>query len=244
MCKPIGHGKNSKSKMQKHRKGGAYGGLTKIESLSPEQVSIVSEAEYITRRAQQRDSRVVALGEVVLFSTSTGDAWMLDIEDGLALCLARDGEPQEHSVFDNPTSFGIEWNADYSIDEGTFVVAERSGTILTFPEYPIQEVLSAMERFKAVNTELHRTGHIGGREIMKPKYTQKQGQYLAFIHYYTKVHRCPPAEADMQRFFRVTPPSVHQMVLTLEKAGLIERIPGKPRSIRILLPREEIPELE
>ncbi len=79
---------------------------------------------------------------------------------------------------------------------------------------------------------------------MEPKYTQKQGQYLAFIYYYTKIHRCPPAETDMQRFFRVAPPTVHSMVLTLEKLGLIERTPGQPRTIRVLLPREELPDLE
>jgi hypothetical protein len=45
-------------------------------------------------------------------------------------------------------------------------------------------------------------------------FTPKQGQYLAFIHLYTRLHRRPPAEADMQEYFRVSPPSVHQMVLT------------------------------
>ncbi|MBW1681029.1 MAG: MarR family transcriptional regulator, partial [Deltaproteobacteria bacterium] len=57
----------------------------------------------------------------------------------------------------------------------------------------------------------------------KSKYTKRQGQYLAFIYYYTKIHGYPPAEADMQRYFRVSPPSVHQMVITLEKRGFIER---------------------
>ncbi|MBM4065210.1 MAG: MarR family transcriptional regulator [Planctomycetes bacterium] len=79
---------------------------------------------------------------------------------------------------------------------------------------------------------------------MKHKYTQKQGKYLAFIYYYTKIHGYPPAEADMQNYFKVTPPSVHQMVLTLERRGFIERIPGQPRSIRVLLSKEEVPALE
>ena len=48
-------------------------------------------------------------------------------------------------------------------------------------------------------------------------FTPKQGQYLAFIHLYMRLHRRPPAEADMQEYFRVSPPSVHQMVLTLER---------------------------
>jgi DNA-binding MarR family transcriptional regulator len=54
-------------------------------------------------------------------------------------------------------------------------------------------------------------------------FTTKQGQYLAFIDAYVRLHRRPPAEADMQRYFGVTPPSVHQMILTLERAGLIRR---------------------
>jgi len=64
-------------------------------------------------------------------------------------------------------------------------------------------------------------------------FTPKQAQYLAFIHAYTLVNGRPPAEADMMRFFRVTPPSVHQMVLSLEKAGLISRQPGVPRTIAV-----------
>jgi repressor LexA len=79
---------------------------------------------------------------------------------------------------------------------------------------------------------------------MKKPYTTKQGQHLAFIHHYAKIHGCAPAEADMQQYFRVSPPSVHQMILTLEAHGLIERTPWQARSIRLLIPREELPDLE
>jgi len=79
---------------------------------------------------------------------------------------------------------------------------------------------------------------------MKRPYTPKQGKYLAFIYYYGKIHGCAPAEADLQRHFRVSPPSVHQMILTLEAHGLIERTPWQARSIRLLIPREELPDLE
>lgn len=75
-------------------------------------------------------------------------------------------------------------------------------------------------------------------------YTRKQGQYLAFIYYYTKINGRPPAEADMQRYFGTTPPAVHQMVLTLERKGFIEREAGMARSIRVLLRPEELPNLE
>ena len=76
-----------------------------------------------------------------------------------------------------------------------------------------------------------------------PDFTPKQGQYLAFIHAYTLLNGRPPAQADMQRFFRVTPPTVHQMLLTLGKAGLIARQPGAPRSIAVLIDRNNLPSL-
>ena len=79
--------------------------------------------------------------------------------------------------------------------------------------------------------------------MMHKSYTQKQGQYLAFIFYYTKIHGCSPAEADMQKYFGVSPPSVHQMILTLEKREFITRVPGQARSIRLLVTPEELPKL-
>ena len=78
---------------------------------------------------------------------------------------------------------------------------------------------------------------------MKRPYTGKQGQYLAFIYYDGKIHRVPPSESDMQQYFQVSPPSVHQMILTLATHCLIERTPGQARSIRLLIPRDELPDL-
>lgn len=77
-----------------------------------------------------------------------------------------------------------------------------------------------------------------------PSFTKKQAQYLAFIYNYTKIHRRAPAELDFQRHFEVTPPSIHQMILTLELKGLIERKPGQARSIRLLVAPEHLPRLE
>jgi Mn-dependent DtxR family transcriptional regulator len=66
---------------------------------------------------------------------------------------------------------------------------------------------------------------------------------MAPIHLYTRLHRRPPAETDMQEYFRVSPPSVHQMVLTLERAGLIRRQPRTPCSIEVLVDSKDLPEL-
>lgn len=74
-----------------------------------------------------------------------------------------------------------------------------------------------------------------------PRFTAAQGQYLAFIYAYATIHRQAPAEADLRRFFRVTAPSVHRMVIELEQRGLIRRVPRTARSIELLVPPEELP---
>ena len=75
----------------------------------------------------------------------------------------------------------------------------------------------------------------------RQSFTDKQGQYLAFIYVYSRMFRQAPSETDMQRYFRVSPPSVHQMVVTLERNGLIRRQPGVARSIQILVPPKDLP---
>ncbi len=83
-----------------------------------------------------------------------------------------------------------------------------------------------------------------GHVPRQPLFTPKQGQYLAFIHAYTLVLGRPPGRADIQRFFRVTPPSVHHMLLTLERKGPIRRKPGVARSIRVLVSPASLPQLQ
>ncbi|MGH8065284.1 MAG: LexA family protein [Candidatus Entotheonellia bacterium] len=78
----------------------------------------------------------------------------------------------------------------------------------------------------------------------KPPYTTKPGQYLAFIHYSTKIHRRAPAETDLQRYFGASPAAVHQMLLSLEAKGFIERVHGKARAIWVMLPRQALPALQ
>jgi hypothetical protein len=74
--------------------------------------------------------------------------------------------------------------------------------------------------------------------------TERQGQFLAYILQYSLVNGCAPAEADMQRFFQIAAPSVHTMVLTLERRGFIQRVPGQARSITLLVPPESLPPLK
>ena len=89
----------------------------------------------------------------------------------------------------------------------------------------------------------YRAGHTN-RGSATSSYTPKQGQYLSFIYYYTKIHGLPPSEAEMQRYFGVSPPAVHQMILNLQARGVIERVPRTPRSVRLTVPRSDLPDLE
>lgn len=108
--------------------------------LSREEVSINREADYIIKKAQVHDSRVVGLGGLVFFSTQTGDAWILDPADSLALCLTRDGERQNFSILETSTNFQIAWEAQYHIDGETFTVSTRDGRVRTILGYPTREI--------------------------------------------------------------------------------------------------------
>jgi DNA-binding MarR family transcriptional regulator len=77
-----------------------------------------------------------------------------------------------------------------------------------------------------------------------PEWTSLQGQYLAFIYAYTIIHNQAPAERDMQQFFHVTPPTVHNMLKVLEHHGFIRRQSGVARSIQLLVPPEKLPILQ
>ena len=80
-------------------------------------------------------------------------------------------------------------------------------------------------------------------QSMSAPYTRRQGQYLAYIQTYTRLHGQRPSEAEIAAYFGKSPPSAHQMVDTLTRRGLIARTPGQARSIRVLVPPEALPDL-
>ncbi len=102
--------------------------------------SITSEAQYFIGRAKNHDSRVVKLGQLIFFSTETGDAWILDPEDELALCLARDGAAQKVKISETGKNPSIEWNCGYEIEGDFFVVTERFGRTKSIFGYPTAEI--------------------------------------------------------------------------------------------------------
>ena len=77
---------------------------------------LADEVRYILRRAAEHDGRVVTIGQFVLFSTETGDAWLLDPSDQLAAPLARDGDPEPFDIEETDTTFTIDWKGHYRIE--------------------------------------------------------------------------------------------------------------------------------
>lgn len=102
----------------------------------------------------------------------------------------------------------------------------------------------------AVNRALAKKFKAKGKKAAPPKapetktFTDKQGQYLAFIFWSTRINRCPPAQTDIQRFFGVSAPAVQQMIVTLEKSGFLTRTPGQARAIQVTLDQSQLPALE
>jgi hypothetical protein len=103
---------------------------------------LADEVRYMQRHAAQRQSRIVTVGQLVLFSTETGDAWLLDPSDQLAAPLARDGDPLLVEIGETDTSFTVAWKGQYQIDGAAFVYAEKgSGRLRTILGYPTRRIV-------------------------------------------------------------------------------------------------------
>ena len=86
---------------------------------------LADEIAYIQDKAADHDGRIVTIGQLILFSTDTGDAWLLDVTDQLAARLARDGDPEPIYLEETDTSFAIEWKGHYRIEGAAFIYADR-----------------------------------------------------------------------------------------------------------------------
>ena len=102
---------------------------------------LADEVRYIQRRAAEHDGRIVTIGQLVLFSTETGDAWLLDAADHLATRVARDGDPEPIRIEDTDTTFAVEWKGQYRIKGGDFVYVDgHSGRATAIFGYPTRKL--------------------------------------------------------------------------------------------------------
>ena len=112
--------------------------------ISGKDFLLAEEIEYIRSRAAEHDGRLVTVGPLVLFSTETGDAWLLDPADSLAARVARDGDPEDIHFEETDTNFAIGWKGNYQINGDAFVFIYRDTarvtTILGYPTRRLAQV--------------------------------------------------------------------------------------------------------
>jgi hypothetical protein len=102
---------------------------------------LADEVRYIQRRAAAHDGRIVIIGQLLVFSTDTGDAWLLDRSDHLAARLARDGETEPVRIEETDTAFSIGWKGSYRLDGPAFVYSDReTGRVVTVLGYPTDKI--------------------------------------------------------------------------------------------------------
>jgi hypothetical protein len=110
-------------------------------SVDSKSLRLTDEVHYIQRRAASHDGRFVTIGQLVLFSTDIGDAWLLDPADQLAARLARDGDPEPVHIEENDTTFAIGWKGRYRIEGDTFIYVDSdTGRVSTILGYPTDQL--------------------------------------------------------------------------------------------------------
>jgi hypothetical protein len=110
-------------------------------ALQGKDFRLAEEIDYIQTRAAEHDGRLVTVGPLVLFSTETGDAWLLDPADHLAARIARDGDPEELYFEETDSSFAIGWKGNYQIDGDAFIFIDRdTARITTILGYPTRRL--------------------------------------------------------------------------------------------------------
>jgi hypothetical protein len=127
---------------------------------------LADEVRYIQGCAARHDSRIVSIGPLLLFSTETGDAWMLDPADQLAAPIARQGEALSVHLEDTDRNFSVAWTGNYRIDGELFLYREKdSGNTRTIFGYRPSESLNKFpKRFAERDAGLSPTGNLESRD--------------------------------------------------------------------------------
>lgn len=186
-------------------------------------------------RAEQNEHRNIPFGAVRLIT----DSKLLLVEYALECHLAREREVGTWAY-----QTARQYTERYEPSRGTGLIPASLPFVRDVVEFWMSEYGLTAESLTPVPKATSKPDKPPMKSSSQVEFTPRQGQFLAFIHLYRKLHRRGPAEMDLRAFFRDTPPSVHGMVVKLEELGLITREPGVARSVRVAVPTEQLPELE
>ena len=126
---------------REEKRGGPEPSSAGKQAVDGKDFRLAEEIRYIQDKAAEHDGRMVTIGQLILFSTETGDAWLLDVTDQLAARLARDGDPEPIHLEETDTSFAIGWKGNYRIDGPAFVYSDRkTGRVTTIIGYPTKKI--------------------------------------------------------------------------------------------------------
>jgi hypothetical protein len=119
---------------------------SKPVSQNPKPPSLSQEINTIIQLSRQREARLLTLGKLIFFSTETGDAWILDPDEGRARCLSIDGEKHPIPIIEASPGSGIDWDSEYRIKGSLFTVLEYSGSVRTILGYPTRQIEEAIRQ--------------------------------------------------------------------------------------------------
>jgi hypothetical protein len=114
-------------------------------------LEVHQEIKGIVQSAQRHEGRVVGSGQFIFFSTETGDAWMLEPADNLALCLARDGAAQDVTVQETADQFRVAWESVYHMTDTAFAIVEKSGGMRTIYGYPTRQIMQTIQKMQELS---------------------------------------------------------------------------------------------
>lgn len=110
-----------------------------------ESLNLAEEIRTIQRHAAEQDGRVVCIGPLVFFSTETGDAWMLEPENHLAVRLARSGDPMTALFEETAERFDIAWQGRFHLNGNMFVYEDNAtGRVTAISGYPVKLLLRVL----------------------------------------------------------------------------------------------------
>ena len=123
---------------------------TGTQVIRGQDLVLADELAYIRVKAAEYTGCVIGLGKVILFSTESGDAWLLDPAEGLAARVACDGYPEPIHSAETEKTFAIEWKGCYRIEGDAFTYFDNeSGRVRTLQGYPTTQILDTQAKLGA-----------------------------------------------------------------------------------------------
>ncbi len=132
--------------------------------------SVKVEVEKIQANAGAGKAAVLALGVFVLFSTTGGDAWLLEVTDMDAIQVAKAGEKLAVEIEENPETIEINWTHKFDVKDKQFILTSYKDKSEEIREdYPAHSILSTVKKIRSrIPSELISSIHLDSEKEIQP----------------------------------------------------------------------------